>query len=473
MADRLRFRILQTIGLLSAVWLLSAVGQCAQQKIEQKPGQKTGEKKSQESGKRWITFYPIDVDSVLSRRITVKFENLPVDKALHTIFTQPQMARSRIKYDMRYVVGKNVSLDVKDLTVATALAAVAEQSGVNLYRSGDKLIFSPAHAITGAEIKAQPFAILWSPNLREPLWRREADAFAIAAHRIGTQREQTMAGGLIGYLDYGEWRDNNYFLPSRQAIISLGRLGDQRVAGPLTNLAKQPPACPPQLAAYYRVALARIKAETGLSSSASGDVLSGRLEAFLASLGLTPREVEERLRGWAPTAAPGEDRQVPVQVLAMREMADMLASARKSGEDTSAAEKVIDLASDPASYQKVQLAGLAPHERISRLLERLSQARALDDYTRCTIQALGDEGAAAAEETARKLRELLAQRGREAGESKPIEALLMVLSYAGGPGDAPVAEAFMHDQNKEVAEAARRAAWALRTGTKQVYAPEY
>jgi len=473
MARKLRFRVLQTLGLLSIVWLLCAAGQGAGQKIEQKPGQKPGEKKSEQSGKRWITFYPINVDDVLSRRITVKFENLPVDKALHTIFTQRQMARTRIKYDMRYVQGKQVSLDVKNVTVATAVAAVAEQSGVNLYRSGDKLIFSPAGAITGAEIKAEPFALLWSPNLREPLWRRQADAFAIAARRAGMQRDQSMAGSLLGYLDYGEWRDNDYFLPAQQAIISLGRLADQRLAASLQSMVKKPATGPPQLAAYYRVALARIKAETSQSSSASGDPLSGRLNAFLASLGLTPRQVEESVRRWAPTAAPGEDRHVPVQVLAMREMADMVASARKSGEDTSAAEKVIDFSSDPASYQKVQLAGLAPHERISKLLERLSQARALDDYTCCTIQALGDEGAAAAEESARKLREMLAQRGREAGESKAIEVLLMALSYAGGPGHAPVAEAFMHDQNKDIAEAARRAAWALRTGDKKVCAPEY
>jgi hypothetical protein len=459
----------RAVALLYLVCALGAA--CPAAEVKPKPKQEKPKQEKQEKQVR-ITVAPFDVDQSIARRVSVKVSGEPVENAVVKILELPQMKGTSTKVDLRGIRGKRVSVNVKDTPMGTVMAMIARETGVNLYRSGDKLILSPPQYIRIEEMKATPFILLWSPQLKEPIWKRQADALAYEARMIGIKRERAQARALLGYLYAAEFRATKYYLPAEQALMSLARLGDSDALEHLHRLVKNPATAPPALAPYYRVALARIQAEAAPASGSAADRLASHLKKFLRFLALTPQQVESTAR--RRSAAVSRDHGgLPLGVLAIRQMADMVASALMTGGDTSAAEKVINFSVDPPAEAKVQLAALAPHERAPWLVKRVGSLTALDEDAYRLIQALGDEGAPAAEATGRRLREISASRERVAQANIGIQALLKALLYAGGPKDAPFAEAFMHDKDQELAGLARAVAWGLRAGTKQVYAPEY
>jgi len=373
--------------------------------------------------KRYIHVAPFNVDRTLATRITMRVNGEPVENVILKIVENRALLGVSTKIDLRGVRGKRLTFSVKNTEVATVLAMIAERFGLNLYRSGDKLILSPPHWIRSSEMKANPFILLWSPELREPIWKRQSDSLAAQIRAIGVKRQRSETFSLLDYLDGASFNAHKYYLPAQQALISLSRIADADAAGPLRRLAKGSLSNPPALAPYYEVALARIRAEAAPASGSAGQKLAARLKLFLRYLALTPQQVESaarRLVGASPRGA----RPLPPGVLAIRQMADMVASVRMSGEDTSAAEKVVDFNVDLPARVKVQLAALAPHERVAWLVKRLAAANALDDDTYRLIQALGDEGAPAAEAIGRRLREVTAPGARGAQPDPGIEALL-------------------------------------------------
>lgn len=265
------------------------------------------------------------------------------------------------------------------------------------------------------------------------------DAKQIAAMRAaGLHGDPTYIGSMIKVLTNPPHPDYR-----KTALHALARLGAVEA---LPNIDATILNGDADAKSYARVARARLVAEDEAKNVANIAKASVKLNRFYHELGLTPNQVNEAVLQHYVKGGTSDGPQ-PVEVYAMREIADMMYQGPLKDFMALPMASQVGFQNDYPSELKVSLASLNSSERIQKLVQRLANKSTLgtDDYY--DIQLAVDEGISASQVVATQLHIMDANRSQYTLEG--FTALLQVLHGIGDKEQAPLFAHFMAVANVE------------------------
>lgn len=202
---------------------------------------------------------------------------------------------------------------------------------------------------------------------------KEGEAIALL-REIAKKRDRKEVNLLLKHLNHESERVR------AMAALVVGRLGIKELEEKLSEMSVKGQEHERDAA---KVALARLKAEVSTNDP------SKQVSIFLRELRLRPNHL--KMAGWERKA---HDLPTSFETMALREVADIVAEANKTGIEMSAWERKIPFEADYPSWLKVKLSKMGQKERISYLIQNILTLRPTWERE-CDAQALADEGKAA------------------------------------------------------------------------------
>lgn len=197
---------------------------------------------------------------------------------------------------------------------------------------------------------------------------------------------------------------------------------------------------------YARVARARLLAEDEAKNVADTAKASVKLNRFYHELGLTPKDVNEAVLQHYVRGGTSDGPQ-PVEVYAMREIADMIYQGPYKNFTTLPIASQVNFQNDYPSELKASLAPLNSSERVQKLVQELAHKSTLGTNDYYDMQLAADEGISASQAVATQLHVMDANRNQYTQEG--FTALLQVLHGIGDKKQAPFFAHFMAAANVE------------------------
>ena len=182
-----------------------------------------------------------------------------------------------------------------------------------------------------------------------------------------------------------------------------------------------------QVIALSKVVRARILAQSGAQGLADGKArASAEVRRFLQELGQTPEGLNAAVAAYkaqdrqhleaSRLVADGRHEPVPVELFAVRELADMAYRDRYRGFVSLPDVARVDFGQDAGAALKARLAPLSSSQRIATLVDEISQKRMGDNNDLRRAQLLADEGPSALPVIAAKEQDFKVHRDHYPGE---------------------------------------------------------
>lgn len=265
------------------------------------------------------------------------------------------------------------------------------------------------------------------------------DAKQIAAMRAaGLHSDPTYIGNMVKALTNPPHPDYK-----KTALHALARLGAVEALPAIDATILNSDA---DTKSYARVARARLVAEDEAKSVADTAKASVKLNRFYQELGLTPEGVNEGVLQHYVRGGTSDGPQ-PVEVYAMREIADMIYQGPYKNFVALPVASQVSFQNDYPSALKVSLSSLNSSARVQKLVQELAQKSTLGTNDYYDMQLAADEGISASQAVATQLHVMDANRNQYTPEG--FTALLQVLHGIGDKEQAPLFAHFMAAANVE------------------------
>ncbi|MCS7192883.1 MAG: hypothetical protein NZ937_07880 [Armatimonadetes bacterium] len=254
------------------------------------------------------------------------------------------------------------------------------------------------------------------------------------------------------------------------AIMALGRLGVKEAEEELRALQ----TLIPEYSSFIQLALARLKTENAFPDISNNWQFCQKIAYFLKILNKSENQINQIASKYAenlqklPTSLIG----TPIEVQALRQIAEMATEAYAKGIHNAFASLKLDFSLDPVAQLKVKLGQMSSKERIRWLVDLLSRKKVLRWQENYEMQALADEGKEAVEAIIAKLKEMAIKR-QDYPAHAGFAALFRTLVSIGDHKAIPVIETFLNDNNEWVRYYAQQALGDLKQGRRVVRALDY
>ena len=193
-----------------------------------------------------------------------------------------------------------------------------------------------------------------------------------------------------------------------------------------------------------------------------------KITAFYRGLNLSPSDMNTANSNVAPLVA---GKSIPPEVLATREIADMVYHGNYADYASLDGLAQISNTSDMPSALKLRLAPLSQAVRVQTLIDDLAQSQTLGMKQRYEMQLADDQGTLASHIAVVKLQEM--DQHREVYPKEGFDAIFSVLSGAGDATQAKLVEHYTHDQNGYIAYFANNVYADVQAGHHGIFAPDY
>lgn len=305
-------------------------------------------------------------------------------------------------------------------------------------------------------------------SIRASVLPKEADK--LAQMRIaGLHHDRTMLPELIDAITPS--RDTVYKLTALQALAQMGAV---EALPKIEVLEKGNDFL---VISSARSAKARLIAENSVITISDNSMHARALtDKFYEALGLNPTDVSAgvfRFYSDQRTHPQGGDNgpAMPVEVYAMREVADMVYRGSYKDFAVLPAVSQLNYSPDYPSALKLRLAPLSESERINMMVQELAKKEKLatnDDYE---IQLLADEGLPASHAIAIQLSQM--DTDRQQYKSVGFAALFRALEAIGDREQAAVIARFSHDADGDVGYFARQVYDNVNSGLRRARVLDY
>ncbi len=221
---------------------------------------------------------------------------------------------------------------------------------------------------------------------------------------------------------------------------------------------------------YAIAARARLVAEADAREQNVGaDRASAKVQRFYEQLRLSPDDLNGAEAAFQPSLQQpgGGGRAVvvtPVGVNAVQELADMVYHGSYKDYALLPGVTGVNFQVDHGAGLKMRLAPLSRQQRITTMVEELSHKKKYALWDALEGQLLADEGSAASQAMAAKLRDIREHRSGYSAEG--IGSMFGILGDIGDPAYAPLVESFREDSDPAVAEYAERTYGAIAKGIR-------
>lgn len=291
--------------------------------------------------------------------------------------------------------------------------------------------------------------------------------------QLGVFQQASQAGdishvpAMVAALDHPTQRVDMYLLPrllARMGAVSAVPVLDSYIADRPGSL----------LSDMARVSKSRLLAENAVRSLTDDRQRSSeKIHRFLLGLNLAPADLNSALISYRlpevnkqgrNVVRPG-GRQVPLEVMAVEEIADIVYSSPTHSYLGLPEVSQINFQGYYPAALKMRLAPCSRQQRIAIMISDLSTHTVLrgeDDYE---IQLLANEGQVASVPVANKLRQMSAERSSFSGAG--FSALFSVLAGIGDSTQLTLVQSFVDDQNPTVANRATLASQSLENRSKR------
>lgn len=322
---------------------------------------------------------------------------------------------------------------------------------------------------------------LLSPNVT---WGFSSGADSKALDRLAVMRAAGLRGdrsqlSIMRNIIKNPYPNNRkgYLPPADQlsvitALHTLTRLGVTEAVPDISQLIAENTGYP-GVVNYARVQEARLLARSGTRSIADSRVRSAAaINKFYSVLGLSPDDLNTGTKRYQrqlltePQGA-GNGTPCPVEVYAMRDLADMAYQGQMQDFGSLPGVSQIDFSIDYPSALKVRLAPLSKEARVKALIGSLVGTQVLGQDEDYNMQLLADEGLVASQAIAAQLDEMSKHRNQY--REINFSALFRVLSAIGDQEQSPVVAQFMHDPDVNVRQDAELISHNLQSGLTSIY----
>ncbi len=271
---------------------------------------------------------------------------------------------------------------------------------------------------------------------------------------------------------------NKDFLPSADqlalitALRASTRLGDTDAVPDIDHLIADNKLYP-DIVNYARVQRARLLAQSDVQSNGSDKTrVQQETLMFCSILGLTPSDINAGIKHYQhqlltePQGA-GNGTPCPVEVYALREVADMAYQSQSPVAVSLLNTSALDFSQDYPSALKMRLAPLSRQARIAALIASLVSIKILGTNEEYEMQLLADEAQPAGRAIALQLQDVM--KHRDQYQDVNISALFRVLTAIGDPAQAPAVAQFLHDPDINVRQDAEMLKDNLPNGTAAIF----
>ncbi len=218
------------------------------------------------------------------------------------------------------------------------------------------------------------------------------------------------------------------------ALRALTRLNATEAISDIDLLVQNTKQHYPGLANFATVQSARLKAE---QVTATDSNFQARLSNFYHALGLTPSEINTgaaKYRKQYYASPEGRRLPLPVEIYAMREVAEMIYTLPLQSSMESANVLGLDFSLDAPSKLKVRLASMPPPQRISTLVDDTTSTVAMSETQDYQLQLLLDNRSSASQVIMQQIK--LAEQNETAPSSQENhERLANLIRELGDTGD--------------------------------------
>ncbi|MGI4791416.1 MAG: hypothetical protein ACRYFS_21520 [Janthinobacterium lividum] len=264
----------------------------------------------------------------------------------------------------------------------------------------------------------------------------------------------------------------DYITPINQiavfiALHALAELGDTDALPIIDQLIAQNPKAL-NVVNYAEVQRARLLVETNsMGTTGNQAQLPSEINQFFATLALSPSDLNAGTKHYQyqlhtePQGA-GNGTPCPVEVYAMRELADMAYQSHAQEFQSIPGVSQVDFSLDYPSALKIRLAPLSDEARINSLIDSLVHARILGPDEDYLMQLLADGDLAASQAIADRLGEV--KKHRDHYREINISALFRVLGMIGDPKQSLVVTQFQSDPDISVRQEAEVESRELQSG---------
>lgn len=251
----------------------------------------------------------------------------------------------------------------------------------------------------------------------------------------------------------------------RTALHALAQLGATE-ALPFVDTVAQSKVLEPD---YVKVAHQRLLAESDARSTADTNAQAAtKVSAFCSGLGLSA----DQLNGATASLQSESSKQsLPLQIIALREIADMAYLGNYNDYAALPAIKQLNFTPDYPSALKIRLAPLTKADRVKTMIDDLAHTQSVGPKQKYEMQLLDDEGVLASRAAAAQLQQMNSHRDQYPREG--FEAIFSVLSGAGDATQAPLVERYTQDQDGYIAYFAKNAYPDVKAGHSGIFAPDY
>lgn len=172
-----------------------------------------------------------------------------------------------------------------------------------------------------------------------------------------------------------------------------------------------------------------------------------RVRTFYREIGLTPAQINSGTEAF--NRVPMSGAATPLEVFALRELADMLYMGPYAAYVSVPGIAAIQFTLDYPATLKVKLAGLSDEQRVEWLVTDLAHQKVVANDQNCEQQLTADEGLLASRAIGKQLREM--DQHRDVYSRAGFAALFEVLRAIGDPEQAWVFPHFAKDANGFIA----------------------
>ena len=209
---------------------------------------------------------------------------------------------------------------------------------------------------------------------------------------------------------------------------------------------------------YAKAVRARLLAESQAGFQPDNDVQAkGKLDRFYKELGETPGDINAGvaayLKNLASRVGPGVAPQFPMELYAMRELADMAYHSQYAGFTKLPGLSQAQFNLDGRSALKVRLAPLSAADQIAWLIDDLSKKKVITEEESAEIQLASDLGPSAGQSAAAKLWDM--DQHRDNYSRAGFSALFSVITMSGDE-ESNLWDHFKNDPNPLISEYAER-----------------
>lgn len=212
----------------------------------------------------------------------------------------------------------------------------------------------------------------------------------------------------------------------------------------------------PYLTTYFPVERARLLAEDSVRNIKDGKTRAReKIARFYQELNLTPQQLGPMADLYESHRGPWSHPLIPVEVYAMREIADMVYHGSfKDYADVPGVAQV-DFQHDYAAWIKMKMAPLSPKDQATWLVNDLSHKRALTGSGNedCEMHLAAELGVPAGEAAAATLEDVKVRQSEYTAAG--VEALLSIVSATSNPASQPLHDYFKNNANPNIANEAQ------------------